>query len=537
MHEIILVLTKIDELKNFNKDEKDDLSKEDQIFLQAAEDRLVAVQKKVEEAQRKKEAARGHGKEFERCDDEVKQLDKLEKDAESQLQQAHLQIRCSELRREAEDLLQGVENSKYAPKLRVFPVSNPQYQELISGSKERPSLDAEAEATGIPGLRRELLRISSGGKLNTLQHLCTRQLPWIFAGIDGILTKTPTERTGQLRRVLDAMIRQESRMFRDMKQELLKAYDDTVSSTISENRRSWAERCKTMIKTEWSGINGSTLAGILRRAGKWNHKKLGKQNWSKDIHAIFLSQKKLSRAFDDFTDIYLALIAKAFNMRLKDKLDALRNELTEGKYSKGLRMAPFSQFIMGTYADVERTMNQQFDKLEAEIESIRHSITVEPDNENYNQQQTANGEKHQHILGQAMKQTYEDAKGLDSRQNGLKGKRMKRARLAVVEAKLTSSDKEENLFQCIGKMGRDRLEAFFDEWMETSREIVDKGFAKIQKNFDNRFRERVAIKTEDQPEAEEKLRRMVVEAESVINGRLKELINTCEEFEKADNKV
>lgn len=535
MHEIILVLTKTDELKDYSEEEKLELSREEVAILDTAEDRFKTLRKKVDEASRQKEAARGNAEEFMRYDGELGQLVESMGSAARLLRQAHIQLRCAELRRQAANLLRDVEKSKYAPKLKAFPVSNTQYQLHVSGGNEHPFLDFEA--TGVPGLRRELLRISSGGKFNTLQHLCTRQLPWIFAGIDGILTKTPTERTGQLRRVLDRLIRQESQMFMIMRKDLLKAYDETVLSTISKNSQRWADRCSNMIKDEWISIHGGTLAGILKRAGKWKHKKLKKTfNWSKEIHAIFLSQKHLTRAFEKFTDRFLAETAKGFNARLKGKLDAVRKELTQGQYSKGLRMGPFSQYIMGTYEDVERSMDMQFEKLEAEIESIRHTITLEPENDDYSQKENADGETYQHIVGQAMKQTYKEAKAQDGN-TALKGRTLKKARLAVLEAKLTSKDKKENLFHCIGKMGRDRLERFFDDWAKTSREIVDNGFAKIQKDFDNRFRERVAIKTEDQPEAEEKLRRMVAEAESVINGRLKDLIKTCEEFEKADNKV
>lgn len=534
MHNIILVLTKIDEMKLLDEDEKSALSREDADVLEAAEHRLKALQKKVDETKREKEAARGNADRFMKLDDELHRLEASEIEADCQLKQAHIQLRCRELRCQAARLLRDVENSKYAPKLKAFPVSNTQYQLHVRGGKERPFLDLEA--TGVPELRRELLGISSGGKFNTLQHLCTRQLPWIFAGIEGILTKTPSERTGQLRKVLVRMMRQESDIFTKMKADLLWAYDDNVTSTIHDNTPRWGQACKAMIEDQWAGIHGSTLAAILGRSGKWKHKKLRKTfNLSRDIHNIFLSKKKIFVAFDNFMEYFLSMVAKAFNLRLKSKLDGLRRELTEGQYSKGLRMGPFSKYIMGTYAHIERSMEGQFDKLETEIESIRHSFTLEPENDDYGEKQDADGEKYQHIVGRAMKETYKDAKTQDMR--GLKGKAVKKARLAILEAKLTSRDKEKNLFHCIGKVGRDRLEAFFDKWAEASSEIVDAGFAKIQENFDASFRERTAIKTEDQPEAEEKLKRMVAEAESVINGRLKELIETCQDFEKADMKA
>ncbi|CAK3861188.1 Hypothetical predicted protein [Lecanosticta acicola] len=539
MNNIILVLTKIDEMSNYNEEERLSLSPEEAGELDAAETRLEVLRLKVEETRQKKQNARANKMQddYMRYDGDLQDLEAAEKKAEAHLRQSHIMLRCNELRRQATEMLRAVDKSAFAPKLKAFPISNTQYQlHLSNNGKKCPFLDLEA--TGIPSLRRELLTISAGGKSRTLQHICTRKLPWLFAGIELILTKTPVERKDKLRNVVAQLICEESSIFKDMKRELMNSYDKTIIKAISDNIPGWSEACSGMLNIELSTLHGGTLLGVLRRDGKWKHKKLGKVfNLTKNIHEIFLlgnKNKKIVVAFEKFGDYYLGLVVKQFYMRLKDKLDKLRKTLTEGQYGKGMRMGPFSRYIMGTYDDIEHAMEKQFAKLEAKITSIRHALTLEPMNDDYDEKNGVNGEMYQHIFGRAMGQSYKESRTADDH-GKLKGKAAKRARLAVIEANLTTPDKEKNLFHCVGNMGRERLESFFDEWAETSADIVNGAFAKIQQNFDTHFRDQQTIKSEDQPEAEEKLKSMIAEANSVIGGRMKELMDTCASFERTNS--
>jgi hypothetical protein len=194
-----------------------------------------------------------------------------------------------------------------APNLAVHGVSNKDYQAHRAGyeATDPPSLDVRG--TGIPGLRYTLYQKAAAGKSSTLRRICQVQLPAIFNGIIGILTKSRLERKQEVAKVIEQVLAEHTTISRAVLAELKAMFVRRVSDVIDNNQNAWGSRAGNIVWSFKRLARGNTFHAFVRRYGLWKTKDEGEYSWNDRIQNVM--GEKLSGGFDSFEDDLISIEA------------------------------------------------------------------------------------------------------------------------------------------------------------------------------------------------------------------------------------
>ncbi|KAK4633935.1 uncharacterized protein CLAFUR5_03347 [Fulvia fulva] len=578
INNIVLVLPKIDTMRELTESERDDLTEEDLADAVAAETRLEEVNAQLETANREQRefSRKGESERFMTGHARCAELELECKAAERSVRQAHIPVRCKRLKEDVASLLKEIDKGKWAPELKVFPISNEQYQlHLMPVDGKAPFLDLET--TGIPALRRYLLTAAALGKSERLAHLCLQKLPLLLNGAHGVLTKSPLERKDALRKIIVKTVNGGQNDATDVKTSILAEYERTVMAGIEKKLDRWCVDALMLVTRggTWAKMHGGTFGAVCNRQGFFKSKKVSTPNHFNRV--IFeIVQDGVVEAFDDFGDKYRDVVSN-FHSSLKTKLTKLQNSLTEGKM---VNLGSFEGFIKGTLADIQQQMDTKFEKLEEIIDRTRRNMILEPstlyklenkelekpnfmvedDDEDISQDEDDEDTEprmpvKRHLVGAAMVKVYVDclsstrsdpdqgASAKGKRKNKgtkKKGPKMNMHKLRLESMQNSFSSKRENgttnpdnVFRRMGALAKGRLEVYLEEWATDCNNFIHSGLKKILTNFDKRF-QKTEVKTESDKEAVAIFLEALEKASEVVDGELKDLVVQFTSAKKED---
>jgi hypothetical protein len=352
---IVLVLTAIDDVQIIKDYDRSELLLEDRKQLESAEN--LVEQLKHEEYSLKQRRMAIMAKDAPDVTDfeAIKTIDRESENisikiacAEQKVKQVVVQIRFRQAAESVKGKLRTLERNPRAPDLKVYGVSNPQYQQHLYGydAKKPPILDVEG--TGLPELRRLLFTIPADGKAVTLRRICQNILPAIFKGIIGILTKSRLERKKEVEKVITNIMQKYKKVAKHTIAELDRSFETHVVEAIGilhaiqqdcspynnisldQNRIHWEERVQKLLdgweKTTYRGV---TFMAFCRRSGRFKPKNKEETCWNDKIQNLMV--EKLVGGFNAFDDDLPNI--ESLNAT---KIDALFRELIESLQGKAL---------------------------------------------------------------------------------------------------------------------------------------------------------------------------------------------------------
>ena len=236
---IVLVLTAIDDVQIIKDYDRSELLSEDRKQLESAE--TLVEQLKHEEYSLKQRRTAIMAKDTPDVTDfeSIRTIDRESEEvsikiacAEQKVKQVVVQIRFRQAAESVKGKLRTLERNPRAPDLKVYGVSNPQYQQHLYGydAKKPPMLDVEG--TGLPELRQLLYTIPAEGKAATLRRICQNILPAIFKGIIGILTKSRLERKKEVETVITNIMKKYKKVAKHTIAELDRSFESHVVEAI-----------------------------------------------------------------------------------------------------------------------------------------------------------------------------------------------------------------------------------------------------------------------------------------------------------------
>ena len=236
---IVLVLTAIDDVQIIKDYDRSELLSEDRKQLESAE--TLVEQLKHEEYSLKQRRTAIMAKDTPDVTDfeSIRTIDRESEEvsikiacAEQKVKQVVVQIRFRQAAESVKGKLRTLERNPRAPDLKVYGVSNPQYQQHLYGydAKKPPMLDVEG--TGLPELRQLLYTIPAEGKAATLRRICQSILPAIFKGIIGILTKSRLERKKEVETVITNIMKKYKKVAKHTIAELDRSFESHVVEAI-----------------------------------------------------------------------------------------------------------------------------------------------------------------------------------------------------------------------------------------------------------------------------------------------------------------
>jgi len=239
MHDTYLIVTSIDQKSMFNEAEKGKLPFEERKLLQEAEQHIARAKAQSKMLEKEKEECQDITR-FKALDQQIKELEVQEVLAVNGVKQVCVEIRNHMILREVKGKLRDLSGSNNAPDLKVFFVSNTEYQKHLAGydRKNPPTLDIEA--TGIPSVRRMLYTIPARGRVNTLRRICLSRLPSIFGSIQGILTKSRLERKQDVAKLINRVLEEDGNLLERVIAEVTSCFKECIIGVISKLYRGGA---------------------------------------------------------------------------------------------------------------------------------------------------------------------------------------------------------------------------------------------------------------------------------------------------------
>ena len=234
MHNTYLIVTTIDQKSTFKDAEKSSLLPEDLELLTAAENHVKDVKEELEARKTEKESCTTFA-ELKTVDKVLRELELQDTAASKGIKQVCVEIRNRMIRRDLKSKFRDLSGSKRAPDLKIFFVSNTEYQKHLAGydRKDPPTLDIEA--TGIPEVRRMLYSVPTRGKSHTLGRIINSRLPSIFSGIQGILTKSRLERKLDVAKLINKVLGDDALLLDAVVKEVKARFRDRVFTFVSES--------------------------------------------------------------------------------------------------------------------------------------------------------------------------------------------------------------------------------------------------------------------------------------------------------------
>ncbi|KAK5730146.1 hypothetical protein LTR15_000080 [Elasticomyces elasticus] len=180
----------------------------------------------------------------------------------------------------------------------VFCVSNSIYSEHMKGYDPKKPPKLTLEATGIPGLRQQLIRVPARRKREALLKHCTKTLPNTFRAIEMHCRKSPHENK-QTREQLIVKPQQDlGAVAVEIKRQLKTAFEHMLHGAEGTHEREWKAAAKRQHEV-WAKYKFGTYGAFCRRLGRFKQTKKGAEiDWNALIAHI--SETHLLDAFDGF---------------------------------------------------------------------------------------------------------------------------------------------------------------------------------------------------------------------------------------------
>ena len=328
---IQLVLTAIDKTEGkVSHHRRADLLPQDLQELEDAENVVSTLQAaSVSISQRKNALMASESmstlNELRRLDKELSEMPIRIKHAQAKVKQVAVKISIRETEGDVKAKLRDFGRERKAPNPAVHGVSNKDYQVHRAGYEavDPPSLDVRG--TGIPGLRHMLYQKAAAGKASTLRRVCQVQLPTIFQGIIGILTKSRLERKQEVSELIEQVLSEHITISKRVLAELKAMFVRRVSDVIDNNQNVWEQRAGNTVWHFQRLAKGNPFHAFVRQDGLWRTKDEGEYSWNDRIQNVM--GEKLADGFDSFEDDVVGIETNnAANVKeLFDKLEKALN--------------------------------------------------------------------------------------------------------------------------------------------------------------------------------------------------------------------
>ncbi|KAK5703218.1 hypothetical protein LTR97_004167 [Elasticomyces elasticus] len=296
-HSTILVATKIDDFPHGT--EQEDFTSSDRVTiarLKARFDNLVLECRELEGQRDEFDATDlGEMAEYSMLNSQLVIKLREQVAAEVKWQQEEISARnrfnVAELKREYYERTR-VED---AP---VFCVSNSIYSEHMKGYDPKKPPKLTLEATGIPGLRQQLIRVPARRKREALLKHCTKTLPNTFRAIEMHCRKSPHENKQTLEQLIVKPQQDLGAVAVEIKRQLKTAFEHMLHGAEGTHEREWKAAAKRQHEV-WAKYKFGTYGAFCRRLGRFKQTKKGAEiDWNALIAHI--SETHLLDAFDGF---------------------------------------------------------------------------------------------------------------------------------------------------------------------------------------------------------------------------------------------
>jgi hypothetical protein len=531
MHRVRLVVTKIDNMKELTDDDKSELGEIEKGVVDAADNavRLIIANVKETEAA-KREAKNRDNDRFAELDDKLTQLLIQKARAIAIQRQVGIEIQCQAIKTVLASRLKELENSNYAPDLRITFISNTQYQLHVAGYKalEQPFLDLQA--TGVPSLRQELFSVPSCGKLQNLKGLVTNRLPNVLMGVEGILFKSHLERKSDVARTIKAALKKYDQPATEIVPKIFAAFEQLVLQVMKNYLPAWKDDAQKLL-SKWKGsVGASTFKAVCQRKGMWVEiKKQKNLQWNSELLKVY--KDRVNHGFNKLNND-LETLRKDFAVEIRNTFDQMRITVETSKDAQGKVLFKFFKNVDRIATQVVEKMDGEFDSLKESIDDIRWRMTVASD-ENY--------------LTHEMTPTWLEAAKLMAadcpppeaakKPAGAKGKRAAKPnvhnfRQRIILDKLRGEGGRECVFKKIKEHGHSQLKDVLVTWEKRCNLVSAESSDNVLALFDRCFKDTEEIKSED-PVATAKLKEAVAKALDHHLPLAVQHLDECRAFEQA----
>lgn len=529
-----LVITSIDDKKPFTEMELEDLDVKFANQFREAQSKIEDLGTSIQDTTAQKKAA-GELARYKALDEQLAAYEQGLVDAKARLKKLTVQINCENFQLKFQDKLRELSKTKkHAPKLKVFFVSNPEYQKHANPKKNSDIPLLNREATGIPELCRLLYTLPAAGKFDRLNGIAKNKLPSLFRGIDGILNKSTLERKKEVRDIVAATLLEE---FTDITtnyvQRFRAHFEGHVLNAIEEHEDHWVDKALEYANHWGTECKPVTFLAFCRRSGHWRVPKEAKKSWNVILRR--LTDTVLMDAFDKFRDV-LGDERRTLNGQVSNSFETLRIKVEECEGSQGVCMKSFLRYVYGIADEFIGGMDTQLKKLERQTWDVRLKCVINDDNT---------------YLGDLMQPAYDECQKLLAasplvtkvKSVGVRGNKLKspmhRARCLIIRDQIEHSrlgsfgEDDRSIFSVVGDLAGKELSKFLDDFMDGLKGNAEKVRDKILEDFDNRFQDTdPGTKEDENPEAAAGLKEAASKVKEVLEGRVAELLQECADYEQ-----
>lgn len=372
--DVCLIVTMIDDKKAYTACEREGLAEDEVEKLVNKENEVERLESRYKDVSAQKMSENDNNL-FRELDREVNALGWKVTEAKAKLKQLTIQIYCRNIQEKQKGKMRDLSKQKNARDLKVFFISNLQYQKHLEGYDRRDPPILDVEATGIPALRQYLYGVPSRGKLETLQMITTSRLPYLLNGINGILTKSTLERKEEVRRVISQQLLLFKRSAPQLVQSVERLFQVKVVGVIKANDARWQEEAKKLARN-WGKLKSATFAAFCRKGGHWKVPHTTTWvSWNSQIANI--SESRLKLAFDGLAD-EVEREDIAFKDATASAFKALKVEVQAA--SAGISLFHFFRIIDGIQEILLQDMACRLSELKEVLINIRNSVLIDGKN-------------------------------------------------------------------------------------------------------------------------------------------------------------
>ncbi|OJD34166.1 tat pathway signal sequence [Diplodia corticola] len=396
-----------------------------------------------------------------------------------------------------------LELTKDPVSLPMFCVSNSEYATHALGYDKKYPPKMSVSVTGIPDLRAYLYALPALRKLRAFEHHRKVVLPSLLNNLEMTCSQTKLMRRDELQKILSGAPEPVADEIENVFKVLLETAIIPGITAIKTNKIAYAEHAIAQL-SNWKNWANSTHKAFCLHKGNWRTKKVGKQDWNREmLEPLIKAVEKDMRAWDD--------ASSSLASSLSERLCAIVNELI----SRLEVAAGSSKNAMKLYFDELRIQNRELDllcqeraeKVEKDLGIIKERITDTDDTTEC-------------YFVKIMDSTYIEC-------GSIIGKSARENRANLMKNKL--AEKVRGPFLELFKMAKSDCEKIIQQHTKKLTQEVMEIFARFSRTFMRSFK----TDEDDTPEVKalrEVLRYKVADWRTVLSDDVARHLNTCAEY-------